>query len=311
MTRSHGNRSARVLVVEDDPAGRELLEALLGDEGYTVESESDGAEAWRRLEAGPPYCDVVLLDWTLPGMDGLELLARMKATSALESIPVIFQTARTERESVLAAFAGGATYFVPKPIDGQLLRTVVAAAAADHTRRQALHEAAESIVAAATTLVEGGFRYRTLTEANALAALLARALPDPERSVNGLAELLINAVEHGNLGITYQEKSALLEEERWTEEVERRLNSPEHRDKYVVVRFERRMEPPERIVVDITDRGAGFDWRRFLTFSTERVFHAHGRGIAMANLMSFDRLEYVPPGNRVIATVELGQGDPA
>lgn len=307
-SRAHGSRAARVLVVEDDPAGRELLEHLLGEEGYAVELLSDGAEAWRRLEAGAPHVDVALLDWMLPNMDGLELLGRMKAARALESIPVIFQTARTDREAVVSAVAAGASYFVPKPIDSQLLRTVVAAAVAEHVRRRDLHEAAECVVTAASTLVEGSFRYRTLAEASALAALLSRAFPDPERSVDGLSDLMVNAVEHGNLAITYQEKSELLASERWSEEVERRLNSPEYREREVEVRLERTRE---RIVVEITDRGAGFDWQRFLTISPDRIFHAHGRGIAMANLMSFDRLEYVAPGNRVIATVELPKGDDA
>ena len=301
------SRPARVLVVEDDPGGRDLLEHLLGEDGHTVESEADGAEAWRRLDSGSPSFDVVLLDWELPGLNGLELLERMKASSALEAIPVIFQTARTDREAVLAAVAAGAAYFVPKPIDRELLRTVVAAAVADHARSQALHETVQRGAAAASTLVEGTFRFRTIAEATALATLLSRACPDPERTVVGFSELLINAVEHGNLGITYQEKSALLAAQGWAEEVARRLASAEHRDKQVEVRFER---AADRIVVTITDRGAGFDWQRFLTISPDRIFHVHGRGIAMANLMSFDRLEYVAPGNRVVATLELAPDAP-
>ena len=184
---------------------------------------------------------------------------------------------------------------------------MVAAAAADHARSLALHETVQRGEAAASTLIEGWFQVRTIAEATALATLLSRACPDPEKTVVGLGELLINGVEHGNLGITYQEKSELLAAQAWAEEVERRLAAPEHRDKRVEVHFER---SAERIVVTITDRGPGFDWQRFLTISPERIFHSHGRGIAMANLMSFDRLEYVAPGNRVIATVELGTGDP-
>lgn len=299
-----GTRPARVLVVEDDPGGRDLLEALLGEDGYAVETEGDGAEAWRRLEAAPQGIDVVLLDWELPGLNGLELLERIKATTALESIPVIFQTARTDRDSVLAAVAAGAAYFVPKPIDRQLLRTVVAAAAADHARSLALYETVQRGEAAASTLVEGWFRVQTIAEATALATLLSRACPDPEKTVIGLGELLINGVEHGNLGITYQEKSELLAAQTWAEEVDRRLAAPEHRDKRVEIHFER---SARQIVVTITDCGPGFDWQRFLTISPDRIFHSHGRGIAMANLMSFDRLEYVAPGNRVIATVELGE----
>ena len=306
MTPRSGDRPARILVVEDDPAGRDLLQHLLDEEGYTVELAEDGAKAWQRLEVGAPTFDVLLLDWILPGLNGLELLQRIKATRPLEAIPVIFQTARTEREAVLAAVAAGAAYFLPKPIDRELLRTVVAAAAADRARNLALQESVERGEAAAATLVEGRFQVRTIAEATALATLLSRACPDPERTFVGMSELLINGVEHGNLGIGYQEKSALLAAQRWADEVERRLATPEHRDKRVEVRFER---DSQRIVVTITDCGAGFDWQRYLTISPDRIFHAHGRGIAMANLMSFDRLEYVAPGNRVIATVELGRAN--
>ena len=61
--------------------------------------------------------------------------------------------------------------------------------------------------------------------------------------------------------------------------------------------------------ITITDEGCGFDWQRFLVVSPDRMLHSHGRGIAMARGMSFDRLEYRPPGNRVIAEVQCG--DPA
>ena len=308
MTPPPAARPARILVVEDDPAGRELLEHLLGEDGHVVTLESDGSEAWRRLEADPERFDLVLLDWELPGLNGLDLLERIKTTSALESVPVVFQTARTDRDSVLAAVAAGAAYFVPKPIDRRLLSTMVAAAAADRARSLALHETVQRGEAAASTLVEGWFRVRTIAEATALATLLSRACPDPERVVVGLGELLINGVEHGNLRITYEEKSELLAAQAWEKEVERRLAAPEHRDKRVEVHFER---SAERIVLTITDRGPGFDWRGYLTVSPDRLFHAHGRGIAMANLMSFDRLEYEAPGNRVIATVELAESGPA
>jgi CheY-like chemotaxis protein len=298
-------RPARLLVVEDDRAGRELLEHVLGEEGYAIEALGNGAEAWQRLSGPGPGFAVALLDWSLPGLDGIELLKRIRGAEALESLPVVFLTGRSDPDSMMAAFAAGASYFVPKPIDHQLLRTVVAAAAEDCERNQSLRETVRRGAAAALTLVRGEFRFRTIEEASALATLLSQACPDPEEVVVGLGELLINAVEHGNLGITYEEKSALLAAQDWAEEVERRLAAPEHRGKAVEVVFER---DAGRITIRITDQGKGFDWQGFLTVSPARIFHAHGRGIAMANLMSFDRLEYVAPGNRVIATVELGGG---
>ena len=296
-------RPARVLVVEDDPAGRELLEALLGEEGHAVESLGDGAEAWRRLEAGAPGFDVVLLDWTLPGLNGLDLLERIKSTAAFESIPVVFQTARTDRESVLAAVAAGAAYFVPKPIDRDLLRTVVAAAAADHQRDEALRESVERGAAAAATLIAGDFRFRTIAEATALATLLSRACPDPERTVVGLGELLINAVEHGNLGITYKEKSLLKWDGDWEGEIRRRLALPQFLGRRASVSVTR---SADGVSYRIVDQGEGFDWQKFLDFDPERAFDPNGRGIAMARLTSFSSIEYEGCGNTVTARVSFG-----
>lgn len=298
------NQPARVLVVEDDPAARELLETLLAEDGHLVETAADGEAAWARLQEGEPRIDVVLLDWVMPRLNGIELLQRMKDTDGFETIPVVFQSARSDRESMRTAIAGGAFYYVSKPVDPKLLSTVVAAAIEDHERYRALQETLRRGARAAATLDEACFRFRTIEEAGAIASLLSRACPDPERTVVGLGELLVNAVEHGNLGITYEEKSAFLAEHSWEQEIERRLTLPENSDKRAEVRFER---SADAIMITIVDQGTGFDWQRFLTVSPERVFHAHGRGIAMANLMSFDRLEYEAPGNRVTGTLELGK----
>jgi phosphoserine phosphatase RsbU/P len=292
-------RRPRIFLVEDDRAGRELLELLLDEAGYLVESAADGQQAWERLQGDASFA-TLLLDWMLPGLTGLELLERVRADERLSSIPVVFQTARTDRASVIAAVAAGAAYFVPKPIDRELLLTALAAAVAEHGRNLALRERLSRGKAAATTLVEGRFVVRTVEEAAALATALSYAYPEPDRTATGLCELLVNAVEHGNLGITYEEKSALLDSRQWEAEVARRLAAPEHRDKRAEVLFARNAEA---IVVTITDCGPGFDWQRYLTISLDRLFDAHGRGIAMANMMSFDRLEYLSPGNRVVATV--------
>jgi hypothetical protein len=56
---------------------------------------------------------------------------------------------------------------------------------------------------------------------------------------------------------------------------------------------------------DIADQGDGFDWQKYLEISPERAFDPHGRGVAMSRMMSFDTLEYIGSGNRVIATKKL------
>ncbi len=150
------------------------------------------------------------------------------------------------------------------------------------------------------------FAFQTLEAARDLAILLANACPDPQRVVVGLTELLLNAVEHGNLGITYREKGELCEEERWEQEVASRLAHPLNADKEVQVRFTR---GPEEIRLVIRDQGDGFDWQAFLEMDPARANDSHGRGIAMARLLSFDSLEYRGCGNEVEVTVEARRPD--
>ncbi|MDO9065432.1 MAG: ATP-binding protein, partial [Sulfuricella sp.] len=151
-------------------------------------------------------------------------------------------------------------------------------------------------------LRQAEFDFRTLQEAKDLALWLADASLDPGRTVNGYSELLINAVEHGNLGITYAEKGQLLREGRWADEVESRLKNPLYSERLVKVVMEK---TASSCIVTIADQGSGFDWQKYIGFSPERAFDLHGRGIAMSKAMSFDGLEYLGNGNTVVATVRI------
>ncbi len=104
----------------------------------------------------------------------------------------------------------------------------------------------------------------------------------------------MNAVEHGNLGITYDEKGRLLEEGKLADECQKRLTLPEYRDRRVEVRLSRGRGS---IKITIRDEGEGFDFEKYKTIDEERLFHSHGRGVLMASA-TLD-LEYVAPGNKV------------
>ena len=117
----------------------------------------------------------------------------------------------------------------------------------------------------------------------------------------GLSELLINAIEHGNLGISYAHKNLLKREGSWEAEITRRLSLPEYSGKKATVHFQRRNG---LITFTITDQGQGFDWKKYLDFDPERAFDPNGRGIAMAGKIAFSRIEYQGTGNQVIATVK-------
>ncbi len=157
-----------------------------------------------------------------------------------------------------------------------------------------------------TLMDHGRFTFRTLKQGRDLVTLLSSALPEASKVVMGLSELVINAIEHGNLGITYEDKSRLSATGAWEEEVERRLALPENTGKTVQLSFER---AENEVHFQIQDQGEGFDWRNYLEISPDRAFDTHGRGIAIARTISFDRLEYQGIGNRVIAVIAVNPAD--
>lgn len=292
----------RVLVVEDHPIGRKLLVGQLDAAGYDVLTAGDGVEALAVLEDEGDAIDVVLLDRRMPRMDGMEVLRRLKADPRLSGVPVVMQTAADGRDEIIEGIRAGAFYYLTKPFDPQVLLSITAAAVEDHVHLRRLRRELDRRGKGLGLMVSADFRYRTIDEANDLAVTLAQACPEPGKRVMGLAELLINAVEHGNLGITYDEKHDLLARRAWNEEVARRLAAPEHRHKEVSVAFRRHAA---RIEITITDQGAGFDWSRYLELDPARAFDNHGRGIALARRVSFDSVRYRGRGNEVVATIEL------
>jgi DNA-binding response OmpR family regulator len=292
----------RILVVEDEPISLETLKIVLGDEGHEVVSAVNGTEAWMLLEANPRSFDVVLLDRLMPDMDGIEILRRMKASAAMERTPVIMQTALASGDAVTEGLRAGAYYYLTKPFAADTLVAIVAAAVRDHLDYLALLQEVRHASRTVGCLQSAEFSFRTVAEARDIATLLAQTAPDPERVVLGLSELMLNAVEHGNLGITYDEKSALGVGDPLAEELERRLADPANAGKRAVVSF---LRLPGELRFLIRDCGKGFDWQPFLEMSPERAFDTHGRGIAMSRLVSFDQLEYLGAGNEVEAVVYL------
>ena len=112
-----------VLVVEDEPMNAELLRRLLTDDGFTVDVVRDGASALAAVALRPP--DVVLLDWMLPRVTGIEVCERLKRDPSTRLIPVVMLTALGEREHRLAGIAAGADDFLRKPYDLEELRARV------------------------------------------------------------------------------------------------------------------------------------------------------------------------------------------
>jgi CheY-like chemotaxis protein/anti-sigma regulatory factor (Ser/Thr protein kinase) len=291
-----------VLVVDDEVLNLMLIKEYLKYSGYHLITADDGEQAWDLLQADPRAYDVVLLDLMMPRLDGMEVLRRIKAHSQLQVLPVILQTALASPEDIHKGIRAGAYYYLTKPFEKEMLRSVVATAVKDHTRYRRMQEEIDRTTGLCGLLHMAEFRFRTPEQGRALANLLANACPEPRKAVVGIGELLVNAVEHGNLGIGYREKGKLLESGQLNEELERRLELPEYRERWVDVRYER---GKREIRICIRDQGDGFDWENFAQVDPSRVFDAHGRGIAVSRIMSFDRVEFAGNGSDVTGIIEL------
>lgn len=293
---------ARILIVEDEPISQAILEEILQQAGYQMTLTERAEAAWQLLKSASPQFDVVLLDRNLPDMNGLDLLERIKADPLLMRIPVIMQTAMTSREEVQAGLLAGAHYYLTKPFDHGALLAIVQAAVKDYRDFLQLQMEARQSVSVLSLLTQAQFSFRTPKQARDIAVLLASICIDGQRIVLGLSELLINAVEHGNLGITYKDKSRLLQSDRWQEEIDLRLTQQPYCERTAMVSVER---DALELKFVIRDEGEGFDWHAYLEMSPDRAFDMHGRGIAVARMLCFDQLEYIGNGNEVRAAIKL------
>ena len=107
--------SGRLLIVDDDPANREALLDLLSPRGYTVTLAEDGKRALELAQDNE--FDLVLLDITMPGIDGFEVLRRLRHFQGRSELPIIMVTGLDERDHVVRALEGGANDYVTKPLD--------------------------------------------------------------------------------------------------------------------------------------------------------------------------------------------------
>lgn len=110
----------KILIAEDDPVSRRLLESYLTRWGHEVAVTEDGAEAWRAFEA--QHFPIVISDWVMPEVDGLELIRRVRSHPRPGYVYTILLTAKSQKEDIVQGMESGADDFVTKPFDRDELR---------------------------------------------------------------------------------------------------------------------------------------------------------------------------------------------
>jgi two-component system cell cycle response regulator len=182
-----------VLIADDSLVIRAVVRAGLEEEGYRVVEAVDGVAALEKCGQEAP--DVILLDIEMPGLDGRQVLARLKGDAALKDIPVVFLTVRAGIADVVAGLRGGAQDYLKKPFDaGELVARVGSAIRVKRLQDQLRQRNAELDAMSRTDGLTGLFNRRHLDEE------LARRNSDSLRHQEpyGLLLLDIDRFKHVN-----------------------------------------------------------------------------------------------------------------
>ncbi|QID19018.1 response regulator [Nitrogeniibacter mangrovi] len=287
---------ARILAVDEEPFSLELVSEVLG-EAYEVTALQDGRAALRLLDDARCEFDLVILDRRMQAPDGMAILRHIRASPTLAHLPVILQTAVADPVQVAEGIEAGADFYLTKPFRIEALSAMVRAALRQSRERVQLAEQAADMETSLALLGQGVFRFRTVDEAAALARAVARLCAEPDLVRIALAELLVNAVEHGNLGLGFEAKQQLMQSGCWREEIDRRQGAAafRHRVAQLAVSVE-----ADAVRFVIEDQGEGFDWTRFQEMPDDPV-RLNGRGIALARQLAFPALVFADGGRRIEA----------
>ena len=148
------------------------------------------------------------------------------------------------------------------------------------------------------------FHFSSLSDIRDINAALTLFFENNKKVITGINALMINALEHGLLGIGYETKAELITTGQWAEEIEKRCAAPEHTGKQADIILTNK---EDGIYIIINDPGPGFDWQSYLKIDPVRAGRKHGRGIALANALSFDKLSYNDSGNQAIAFISRAE----
>lgn len=291
----------KILAVEDEILSMSFMEAQIKDLGNEIIKAENGKIALDYLQANPNDIDVILMDREMPIMDGLTAVQKIKSNPIFKHIPIIMVTGADSNDEMKQGLDAGVFYYLTKPVASPMLKSVLSAAIRESQQSKILAEELGKHKASFNLIETCKFKFQTLSEAESLAAFIANCFPDPYRVLPGLGALLINAVEHGILQIGYDKKTELIEAGIWRAEIEQMLRLPNYKNVFATATIAKKNGGT---YVIIEDPGNGFQWQKYMRIDPSRAGDNHGRGIAQANTISFDKLTYNQNGTQAIAFVD-------
>ncbi len=284
----------KILVIDDEEPVRDVLKTALVENGYSVFEAENGKKGVQRfIDVNP---DIIITDVNMPEMSGIDVTKKIKDMKS--DADVVIMTGYGTEDLVVQSLRSGATNYIKKPVDFKELMGILDSLILKRENRRRFEVLKEIVVREEKTLSIGNNIAKIWGTVNQILFNLPQKIE--EISVEGLKiglyEILVNAIEHGNLGITYEEKKEALSSNTYNTLLKQRLEEADTAGKKVNIKS---MFSRKQLQVEIEDEGNGFNYKE-LSFleDPETLLSAHGRGILLASLY-FDVIEYHGPGNSV------------
>jgi CheY-like chemotaxis protein len=287
-----------LLIVDDEEVIRSVLQHRLGQiDRLEIATAKDGRQAVEILDER--MFDVVLTDIRMPGIDGLELLRRIK--SRWPETAVIIMSGYADMSDTIEALRHGAVDFLQKPFElnkvVESVERVLQMKSIDYSRKEALIYLEEE---RRVFVIPNQLGLCPIVAAEVSKNVADKGITDVSflESVRvALNEMLINAIEHGNLGITYDEKTRVIEEMLDYPSFVRKRAEGDGMDERKV-RLDYYLDS-EHVRFVITDEGDGFDHDSLPDpTNPENLLSPHGRGILITRIY-MDEVTYNERGNQV------------
>ncbi len=255
-----------ILAVDDDPLNLEILATSLTREGHMVDCVTNGGDALLALNDRPSRYDLVLLDKMMPVMDGDECLSRIKKCGSLAGIPVIMQTASIGEEDIQSSLELGAASYITKPFTKKDL-----VAAIESVLNARVKEADVIVTRKKPNETYGSInlKLKTISKALQVKHSIVEYFGLSESKEGAIGELLVDAIQYGNVGLTKAEREILLEQGKWEEEINDRARSSERRHRSVSINLIRTNRYDE---ISVTHEGRKFNWRDYTETESPKYF---------------------------------------
>lgn len=293
----------RILFVNASGAPEGKLGEQLTGLGYDAVYLRAGNAALDDLDIRAANCTAILLDWRNDAPKDSHVAETLAGKARDLGLPVLTLAAAERPADARLAKGAGLATVLSTPC-----RLADLKSALDRMQGHALPRPASGFgLCATTSLLEScKFRFRTPDDINRLVPVIAALFPDPERSASGLSELMMNAIEHGNLEIGQERKAEWLARGIYRSELAKRLETPPYSGRWAEVIVNRR---EDGLMIVIMDEGCGFCWQDVIGDAgreTGAVVEPCGNGLAKAQQDSFDDLRFNHIGNQVTAFVATG-----